>query len=175
MEGDVEFNDDEDDLNGLGAGVITRRLNLTTNATGSFQSSQLTNSQLLQQQQRQSHKKFKKLIGHEAKLLFLKSFQFILKRQIRWLITEMRFPKEFEHVAKIIWLKILKTINDQPQEELKLRQFRSSTLHPLICPYQFIPVTTSNGYAPPKCRISRQVKYYRNRGGSSCQIIMFPY
>lgn len=61
MEGDVEFNDDEDDLNGLGAGVITRRLNLTTNATGSFQSSQLTNSQLLQQQQRQSHKKFKNL------------------------------------------------------------------------------------------------------------------
>ena len=57
MEGDVEFNDDEDDLNGLGAGVITRRLNLTTNATGSFQSSQLTNSQLLQQQQGQSHKK----------------------------------------------------------------------------------------------------------------------
>ncbi|CAI4543042.1 CNB_1a_G0029500.mRNA.1.CDS.1 [Saccharomyces cerevisiae] len=128
MEGDVEFNDDEDDLNGLGAGVITRRLNLTTNATGSFQSSQLTNSQLLQQQQRQSHKKFKKLIGHEAKLLFLKSFQFILKRQIRWLITEMRFPKEFEHVAKIIWLKILKTINDQPQEELKLQLHMTSTI-----------------------------------------------
>ncbi|CAI1513341.1 hypothetical protein SEUBUCD646_0J01800 [Saccharomyces eubayanus] len=128
MDGDVEFNDDEDDLNGLAAGVITRRLNLTTNATGSFQSSQLSNSQLLLQQQRRSHKKFKKLIGHEAKLLFLKSFQFILKRQTRWLIDEMHFPAEFDHVVKIIWLKLLKTINDQPREELRLRLHMASTV-----------------------------------------------
>ena len=128
MEGDVEFNDDEDDLNGVGAGVITRRLNLTTNATGTFQSSQLTNSQLLQQQQRRSHKKSKKLIGHDAKLLFLKSFQFILKKQIRWLIDEMRFPEKFENVVKIIWLKILKTINDQSQEGLRLQLHMTSTI-----------------------------------------------
>ncbi|CAI4043766.1 Rrn7p SKDI_10G1880 [Saccharomyces kudriavzevii IFO 1802] len=128
MEGDVEFNDDEDDLTGLSAGVITRRLNLTTNATGSFQSSQLSNSQLLQQQQRRSHKKFKKLIGHDAKLLFLKSFQFILKRQTCCLIEDMQFPEEFDHVVKIIWLKILKTINDQPQEELRLRLHMTSTI-----------------------------------------------
>ncbi|EJS43122.1 rrn7p [Saccharomyces arboricola H-6] len=129
MEGDVEFNDDEDDINRLGAGVITRRLNLTTNATGSFQSTQLSNLQLLQQQQQQrSQKKSKKLTGLDAKLLFLKSFQFILKRQIRWLIDEVQFPEEFEHVAKVIWLKILKTINDQPQQELVLRLHMTSTL-----------------------------------------------
>ena len=36
MEGDVEFNNEEDEVN---AGVVTRRLNLTTSATGNFQSS----------------------------------------------------------------------------------------------------------------------------------------
>lgn len=109
MEGDVEFNDDEDDISSMG--VITRRLNLTTNATGNFQSSlSLTQSQL-------SHKEDKscKLYGIEANKLFLKCFQYILKRQCQWLIEEKKFPTVFEDIVKIIWMSYLKVLSQHDQ------------------------------------------------------------
>lgn len=107
MEGDVEYNDDDDA--GLNAGVITRRLNLTTNAVGSFQSS-LNASQL-----NHLHKTVtsKKVYGYEARLLFLKSFQYVLKKQCNYLITNMNFPAQFQDIVKYIWLKYLKYISDE--------------------------------------------------------------
>lgn len=105
MEGDVEFNNDDDEA--INAGVITRRLNLTTNATGNFQSSfNASQSQNLHRSQRS-----KKIYGYEANLLFLKAFQFILKKQTAWLIETMKFSSEFDHVVKIIWASYLKSIN----------------------------------------------------------------
>ncbi|CCF60131.1 hypothetical protein KAFR_0J00630 [Kazachstania africana CBS 2517] len=106
MEGDIEFNNDDDDM--TSAGVITRRLNLTTNAIGSFQSS-LNTSQF---NNSQKTTRDKKIYGEDAKFLFLKSFQFILKRQCQCLIQEMNFPDQFETVVKCIWLEMLKSFND---------------------------------------------------------------
>lgn len=106
MEGDVEFNDEDEDA--ATAGVITRRLNLTTSATGNFQSS-FNSSQL---QNSQTEKNGKKIFGPEAKLLFIKSLQFTLKRQSRWLIKEQNLPQEFDKVIKIIWIKILKYLEN---------------------------------------------------------------
>lgn len=111
MEGDVEFNNDDDDA--ANAGVITRRLNLTTNATGSFQSSfNLSQSQNLENSQRT-----KKVYGYEAHVLFLKAFQHILKKQSVVLIGEFGFPDEFESVVKIIWTLLLKSLNEEETNE----------------------------------------------------------
>ena len=109
MEGDVEFNDDDDVVN---PGVITRRLNLTTGATGNFQSS-YNNSQL---NLSQNITKDKKVYGEKARILFLKSFQYILRQQVTWLIKERNFPDEFEFVVKTIWMEHLK-LTDQDIEE----------------------------------------------------------
>ncbi|GCF01681.1 pol I core factor CF [Zygosaccharomyces mellis] len=103
MEGDVEFNDEDEDA--TNAGVVTRRLNLTTNATGNFQSS-FNTSQL---QSSQIEEGGKKIFGPEARILFIKSLQFTLKRQSRWLVEEYNLPQEFDKVIKIIWIKILKS------------------------------------------------------------------
>lgn len=106
MEGDVEFNDEDDVAN---SGVITRRLNLTTSLTGSFQSSlgpsQLNASQSVQRDQ--------KVYGEKARILFLKSFQYILKRQATYLIEEMDFPEEFDVVVKSIWMEYLKYLTNK--------------------------------------------------------------
>lgn len=98
MEGDVEFNDEDEDA--TNAGVVTRRLNLTTNATGNFQSS-FNTSQL---QSSQIEEGGKKIFGPEARILFIKSLQFTLKRQSRWLVEEYNLPQEFDKVIKIIWI-----------------------------------------------------------------------
>lgn len=104
MEGDVEFNDEDEDA--TNAGVVTRRLNLTTSATGNFQSS-FNSSQI---QNSQVEEGGKKIYGPEARLLFIRAVQFTLKRQSRWLINEHNLPQEFDKVVKIIWMKILKSI-----------------------------------------------------------------
>lgn len=98
MEGDVEFNDDEDDINAMG--VVTRRLNLTTNATGNFQS-----SFSISQSQRSALEanKTEKTYGREGQVLFLKSFQYILKRQTDWLISHESFPDSYSDLVKLIW------------------------------------------------------------------------
>lgn len=106
MEGDVEFNNEEDEVN---AGVVTRRLNLTTSATGNFQSS-LSGSQ---SQNLQRPAGGKKIYGSEANILFLKAFQLILKQQSSWLIREMNFPTEFDQIVKLIWMQYLKWINEE--------------------------------------------------------------
>ncbi|GAV52469.1 hypothetical protein ZYGR_0AG04600 [Zygosaccharomyces rouxii] len=112
MEGDVEFNDEDEDA--TNAGVVTRRLNLTTSATGNFQSS-FNSSQL---QNSQIEEGGKKIFGPEARLLFIKSLQFTLKRQSRWLIKEQALPQEFDKVIKIIWIKLLKSLeNDNNDNE----------------------------------------------------------
>ncbi|QLQ81105.1 hypothetical protein HG537_0E04600 [Torulaspora globosa] len=109
MEGDVEFNNDDDDL--ASAGVVTRRLNLTTGATGSFQSS-FNGSQSHSQQRLTGSKK---LHGHQAKLLFIKSFQLVLRAQAKWLIREKNFPNEFEQIVKLIWIRYLQWLaNSDP-------------------------------------------------------------
>ena len=105
MEGDVEYNNEDDDT--TGGGVVTRRLNLTTNATGNFQSS-MSNSQMLNSQRVE---KDKKLYGYEANLLFLKSYQYIIKKQCSWLIQEKNFPEDFKKIVKIIWMKYLKSVS----------------------------------------------------------------
>lgn len=107
MDGDVEFNNEDDDI--ANSGVITRRLNLTTNATGSFQSSfNLSQSQHLHNSDRS-----KKVYGYEAHVLFLKAFQYILKRQVDFLVQHLDFPNEFEIVVKIIWGMYLKLLSEQ--------------------------------------------------------------
>ncbi|CAR26487.1 hypothetical protein ZYGR_0H03000 [Zygosaccharomyces rouxii] len=112
MEGDVEFNDEDEDA--TNAGVVTRRLNLTTGATGNFQSS-FNSSQL---QNSQNEEGGKKIFGPEARLLFIRSLQFTLKRQSRWLIEEQKLPQEFDKLVKIIWMKLLKSLeNDDNNDE----------------------------------------------------------
>ncbi|AQZ09569.1 RRN7 (YJL025W) [Zygosaccharomyces parabailii] len=106
MEGDVEFNDEDEDVGS--AGVVTRRLNLTTNATGNFQSS-FSSSQL---QGSQLQHKSKKIYGSEARLLLVKSLQFVLKRQCTWLIKVQKLPKEFDLLVKIVWMKVLQSLDD---------------------------------------------------------------
>ncbi|AAS50226.1 AAL140Cp [Eremothecium gossypii ATCC 10895] len=102
MEGDVEFNDDDEEFSAMG--VVTRRLNLTTNATGNFQSSQaFSQTQVLAQ-----HEDEKRLLGAPARELFLKCFQYILRKQCSWLIEEQGFPIEFSKTVKIIWMLYLK-------------------------------------------------------------------
>ncbi|EDO16351.1 hypothetical protein Kpol_1059p42 [Vanderwaltozyma polyspora DSM 70294] len=107
MEGDVEYNDDDD----VGGGAITRRLNLTTNATGNFQSS-FNASQMMASQKIE---KDKKIYGYEANLLFLKAFQYILRRQCKWLIQEKGFPEYFKKVVKIIWVKYVLYISENDE------------------------------------------------------------
>ncbi|AGO09850.1 AaceriAAL140Cp [[Ashbya] aceris (nom. inval.)] len=104
MEGDVEFNDDDEEFSAMG--VVTRRLNLTTNATGNFQSSQaFSQTQVLSQ-----HDDEKRLLGAPARELFLKCFQYILRKQCSWLIEEQGFPMEFSKTVKIIWMSYLNHI-----------------------------------------------------------------
>ncbi|CCD26798.1 Rrn7p NDAI_0I02290 [Naumovozyma dairenensis CBS 421] len=113
MEGDVEFNDDDDNVT-MG-GVMTRRLNLTTNAIGNFQSS-LSLSQL---QSSQQFIKQKKLYGHDANILFLKCFQFILKKQCIQLVSTHGFPEHFVKVVKIFWMKYIKHLDDNDPSSSK--------------------------------------------------------
>ena len=100
MEGDIEFNDEDVTAN---TGVITRRLNLTTNASGNFQSSfnnsQLRNSQIVS--------KDKKIYGEPARTLFLRSVQYILRAQCKWLVSNESYPLEYEHVVKLVWIEYL--------------------------------------------------------------------
>lgn len=104
MEGDVEFNDD-DDVSAIN--TITRRLNLTTNATGMFEYG------LSQSQSQVTHRETneEKLYGARGRVLFIKCFQYILKKQVDWLLEEKKFPKVFENVVKIIWMSYLETFN----------------------------------------------------------------
>lgn len=104
MEGDVEYNNDDDEA--TSAGVVTRRLNLTTNASGNFQSS-FSGSQSQNLQRRAGGKK---IYGSEANILFLKSFQLILKQQSNWLIREMGFPAQFDQIVKLVWMRYMKWI-----------------------------------------------------------------
>lgn len=106
MEGDVEFNDDEDDVNAMG--VVTRRLNLTTNATGNFQS-----SLSLSQSQRSTlgSNKTEKIYGKDGRLLFIKCFQYILRKQTEWLIEKENFPNSYSDLVKLIWTMHLKHID----------------------------------------------------------------
>lgn len=67
MDGDIEFNNDEDDVGGnamagvASSGVVTRRLNLTTNAVGGFQAS-LDPSQIGQMDKLRQQKDKKKTV-----------------------------------------------------------------------------------------------------------------
>lgn len=103
MEGDVEFNDEDVTAN---TGIITRRLNLTTNATGSF----LANSNNSQLKNSQITSKDRKVYGEPARKLFLRSFQYILRVQTKWLISHASYPPHFEHVVKLIWMEYLMRI-----------------------------------------------------------------
>lgn len=111
MEGDIEFNNDDDAAGQQSQGVITRRLNLTTNQQGSFQS-----SFSLSQQNIQKIKYSKKFIkGKQAKLLMIKSLQYILKKQVDYLINICGFPVNFENIVKLIWLSFLSKVNNEPK------------------------------------------------------------
>lgn len=104
MEGDIEFNNDDDDAGGA---IITRRLNLTTNALGSFQSSlnlsQLDGSDNISQGSRKS----KKIYGIEADIIYIKSFQYILKKQCTFLIESEHLPTNLQNIVKLIWINYL--------------------------------------------------------------------
>ncbi|CCC69837.1 hypothetical protein NCAS_0D02560 [Naumovozyma castellii] len=117
MEGDVEFNDDDDNVNVMS--TMTRRMNLTTNAVGSFQSN-LSMSQL-QESQTSKHQS-KKLYGQDANLLFLKAFQLILRKQCSTLINDFGFPTLFTDVVKLIWMKYLESI-DRDNRKLVSNEF----------------------------------------------------
>lgn len=68
MEGDVEFNDDDDNVNVMS--TMTRRMNLTTNAVGSFQSN-LSMSQL-QESQTSKHQSKKLALWAGCKFIIFK-------------------------------------------------------------------------------------------------------
>ncbi|SCU96604.1 LANO_0E13916g1_1 [Lachancea nothofagi CBS 11611] len=105
MDGDVEFNDDEDNINSMG--VVTRRLNLTTNATGSFRAS--SQSQTLGQS---NPAEFTKTYGPEGDRLFLKCFQHVLRLQCGWLVQHEHFPPVFPHVVKLLWARLLPAVHN---------------------------------------------------------------
>ncbi|CCK68939.1 Rrn7p KNAG_0B05050 [Huiozyma naganishii CBS 8797] len=107
MEGDIEFNNDEDDVPQLGS--MTRRLNLTTTALGTFQSS-FNASQLVDPSS--TKEQHKKIFGYDARILFLKAFQFILRKQSSYLLHHKNFPQEFPIVVKLVWSHYLKYVND---------------------------------------------------------------
>lgn len=113
MDGDIEFNNDEDDMGGGGMSsqAVTRRLNLTTNAVGGFQAS-MDPSQMSQLEKiRQQKEGKKRLFGAEANSLFIKTIQFILRRQARILVNEMHFPSEFESLVKLLWIRYLRNLD----------------------------------------------------------------
>ncbi|SCU79452.1 LAFA_0B03202g1_1 [Lachancea sp. 'fantastica'] len=122
MEGDVEYNDDEDDINSMG--VVTRRLNLTTNATGSFRSSMNSQSQ-----NSQKLNEFTKVYGEEADRLFLKCFQHILKLQCGWLVKSQNFPPIFQEVVKTMWMRLLKSLEQNDSQDLETQNETSSARH----------------------------------------------
>ncbi|AMD22803.1 HHR034Cp [Eremothecium sinecaudum] len=147
MEGDVEFNNEDDDAL---SGVITRRLNLTTNATGNFQSS-LNFSQ--SQGPSQIHEDDKKLFGVEGKRLFLKCFQHILKEQCKWLMEQHDFPPEYKDTVKLLWLFYLKSLspasdaeadNIPDLQQLNLSMAASISLLYLACIHLRIPALPSD-------------------------------
>lgn len=107
MEGDVEFNDDEDDVNAMG--VVTRRLNLTTGVTGNFQSS--LNLSQSQRSVAELNNRIEKVYGRDGKKLFLKAFQYVLRKQCKWLKETLNFPESFEVVVKLIWILYLKQLD----------------------------------------------------------------
>ncbi|KAL3230491.1 RNA polymerase I-specific transcription initiation factor RRN7 [Nakaseomyces bracarensis] len=122
MDGDIEFNNDDDDMGGgaMSSQVVTRRLNLTTNAVGGFQAS-MGPSQMSQLDKiRQQKESKKRLFGPEANTLFVRTIQFILRRQTKILINEMHFPSEFESLVKLIWTRFLHTLDYESQEEVNI-------------------------------------------------------
>lgn len=105
MEGDIEFNNDDDVQQSQG--IITKRLKLTTSQTGSFQANvSLSQQNLLNVKQ---SKKFMK--SDKATLLMIKSLQFILKKQVDYLIQRRHFPINFDKIVKLIWLTFLNKHN----------------------------------------------------------------
>ncbi|KAG0667084.1 Pol I core factor CF [Monosporozyma unispora] len=107
MEGDIEFNNDDDAAIQQSQGVITKRLNLTTSQTGSFQ----TNLSLSQQNLLNPKQSKKLMKGQKATLLMIKCLQFILKRQVDYLIQRRQFPTQFEKIVKFIWLSFISKHN----------------------------------------------------------------
>lgn len=125
MDGDIEFNNDEDDVGGnamagvASSGVVTRRLNLTTNAVGGFQAS-LDPSQIGQMDKlRQQKDKKRKLSGVEADRMFLRCIQYTLRKQCRMLITKKSFPESFESTVKLIWIRLLQDIDQKNSYDLR--------------------------------------------------------
>lgn len=112
MEGDVEFNNDDDDFNSQG--VVTRRLNLTTSVTGSFRSSMNSQSQLSQRDSANQ-----KIYGIEGDKLFLKCFQHVLKLQCNWLVEQQSFPPVFKDVVKLMWMRYLKWLEGSSAVDAK--------------------------------------------------------
>ncbi|KAK6512887.1 Pol I core factor CF [Arthrobotrys conoides] len=48
--------------------------------------------------------------GKKGLSLFLQAFQFILRKQIAWLINEQKFPKEFQLIVRDLWTLRLESI-----------------------------------------------------------------
>lgn len=131
MDGDVEFND-EDDI-AQGPGSVTRRLNLTTNATGNFvgvSRSQNTNIENID----------KKVYGTAGRHIFLQGFQFILKKQCDWLSIKLGYNKNIEKRVKILWTMLLTTLDDNSGINISL--ISSVCLLLIACTQMYVPIYT---------------------------------
>jgi RNA polymerase I-specific transcription initiation factor RRN7 len=95
-ESHVEINDEEDDANGY---VITRRLNIPNPSQSMPQASQLSGSQI--------DEKKRKFYGAKARELFFKSFQAVIRAQVRILIQDQGAPQVLETVVKRLWIEYL--------------------------------------------------------------------
>ncbi|CCH60394.1 hypothetical protein TBLA_0C05970 [Henningerozyma blattae CBS 6284] len=134
MEGDYEFNDDED----VGSGnAITRRLNLTTNATGNFQSS----ISLSQSQSILAKSQDKKVYGSKGRLIFVKSFQWILKRQSDWIVKKTN-NQLIDRFVKNLWMMYLKSIDGK--DEVGLSLVSSISILLIACTQLHISIYTSD-------------------------------
>lgn len=98
----VDINDEEDDAN---AYVLTKRIKIPGSQTAPRQS-QLSGS---------SSKRGKRAYGSEARSLYHKAFQAVLKAQVKYLIQEQNAPLILETVVKRLWVQYLadRLINSQ--------------------------------------------------------------
>ncbi|KAL6946901.1 hypothetical protein ACO0QE_001754 [Hanseniaspora vineae] len=113
MMGDVEYDDDGENI-----GVGTRRIRLTTDSRGNFQSSQLQGSQSQHSQRRE----VEVLYGKDATLHFLRCLQTILAQQtVEVLQIFEGVPVEaFTELVKSFWIRYLSIIQHEETTGLSL-------------------------------------------------------
>ncbi|CDK28350.1 unnamed protein product [Kuraishia capsulata CBS 1993] len=95
LEGDYEFNDEEDEYTGM----VTRRINVVAGLNDVSIATQEVRSQKLAEQRDANARVF----GREAFYLRISAMQFIFHRQLRWLIETKGAPEALELHGRYLW------------------------------------------------------------------------